>query len=43
LPAPNGPIYLALRMYWPTPAGDGSSILPPGKGTWQPPGVIAVN
>ena len=37
LPAPNGPIYLVMRLYWPkdTPP----SILPPGKGTWQPPAV----
>ncbi len=37
LPAPAGPIYLVMRLYWPkeTPP----SILPPGKGTWQPPGV----
>lgn len=39
LPAPNGPIYLALRMYYPTPASEVSSVLPPGKGTWGPPGV----
>ncbi len=39
LPAPNGPIYLVMRLYWPkeTPP----SILPPGDGTWQPPAVIA--
>ncbi len=38
LPAPAGPIYLVMRLYWPkeTPP----SILPPGKGTWQPPGVV---
>jgi hypothetical protein len=38
LPAPNGPIYLVMRLYWPkeTPP----SILPPGSGTWQPPGVV---
>ncbi len=38
LPAPDGPIYLVMRLYWPkeTPP----SILPPGKGTWQPPGVV---
>jgi hypothetical protein len=38
LPAPNGAVYLVMRLYWPkeTPP----SILPPGKGTWQPPGVI---
>jgi hypothetical protein len=38
LPAPDGPIYLAMRLYWPkeTPP----SVLPPGEGTWQPPGVL---
>lgn len=37
LPAPNGPIYLVMRLYWPkeTPP----SILPPGAGTWQPPAI----
>jgi hypothetical protein len=37
LPAPNGPIYLAMRLYWPktTPP----SILPAGEGTWRPPSV----
>ncbi len=41
LPAPDGPIYLVMRLYWPkeTPP----SILPAGKGTWQPPGVVAVS
>jgi hypothetical protein len=41
LPAPDGPIYLVMRLYWPktTPP----SILPPGKGTWKPPGVEQVN
>jgi hypothetical protein len=40
LPAPNGPIYLVMRLYWPkeTPP----SILPAGKGTWKPPGLVAV-
>ena len=40
LPAPNGPIYLVMRLYWPktTPP----SILPVGEGTWQPPGVRRV-
>jgi hypothetical protein len=39
LPAPDGPIYLVLRLYWPkdTPP----SILPPGEGTWKPPGIVA--
>lgn len=31
LPAPNGPIYTVLRMYWPK-----ESIL---NGKWQPPGI----
>ncbi len=40
LPAPNGPIYLVMRLYWPktTPP----SILPPGEGTWTPPAVQLV-
>ncbi|TBE20446.1 DUF1254 domain-containing protein [Rhizobium ruizarguesonis] len=37
LPAPNGPIYLVMRLYW--PKTEAPSILPAGKGTWQPPGV----
>jgi hypothetical protein len=38
LPAPDGPIYLVMRLYWPktTPP----SILPVGHGTWSPPGVV---
>jgi hypothetical protein len=37
LPAPDGPIYLVMRLYWPreTPP----SILPPGEGTWAPPAI----
>jgi len=37
LPAPNGPIYLVMRLYW--PKTEAPSILPPGKGSWQPPAV----
>ena len=39
LPAPAGPIYLVMRLYWPkdTPP----SILPPGEGTWSPPAIVA--
>ena len=39
LPAPNGTIYLVMRLYWPkeTPP----SILPAGEGTWEPPAVVA--
>ncbi len=38
LPAPNGPIYLVLRLYWPKESSP--SILPIGKGTWQPPAIV---
>lgn len=40
LPAPNGPIYMVMRLYWPKPATAEQSILPIGKGTWKPPGVL---
>ncbi len=38
LPAPNGPIYLVMRLYW--PKTEAPSILPPGAGTWNPPGIV---
>jgi hypothetical protein len=40
LPAPSDLIYLVMRLYWPkeTPP----SILPPGEGTWKPPGIVKV-
>jgi hypothetical protein len=38
LPAPNGPIYLVMRLYW--PKTEAPSILPPGEGTWQPPAIV---
>src|SRR3979411_875566 len=37
LPAPSGPIYLVMRLYW--PKTEPPSILPPGTGSWQPPGI----
>jgi hypothetical protein len=37
LPAPNGPIYLVMRLY--SPKTEAPSILPPGEGTWQPPAI----
>src|SRR5262245_58490795 len=37
LPAPDGPIYLVMRLYW--PKKEPPSILPPGDGTWQPPAI----
>jgi hypothetical protein len=38
LPAPDGSIYLVMRLYW--PKTEAPSILPPGEGTWQPPGIV---
>lgn len=37
LPAPDGPIYMAMRLYW--PKTQPPSVLPPGKGTWKPPAI----
>lgn len=41
LPAPDGPIFMVMRLYWPkeTPP----SILPPGEGEWKPPGITLAN
>jgi hypothetical protein len=41
LPAPDGPIYLVMRLYW--PKTEAPSILPPGEGSWSPPGVVKAN
>lgn len=41
LPAPNGPVYLVMRLYW--PKTEPPSLLPIGHGTWQPPPVVAVS
>ena len=41
LPAPNDLIYLVMRLYW--PKTEPPSILPPGDGTWKPPGIVKVN
>ncbi|MGB0134257.1 DUF1254 domain-containing protein [Dokdonella sp.] len=38
LPAPDGPVYLTMRLYW--PKTEAPPILPVGEGTWQPPGVV---
>ena len=40
LPAPEGSIYLVMRLYWPKTSPP--SILPLGTGTWKPPGVKRV-
>jgi len=41
LPAPDGPIYMVMRLYW--PKTESPSVLPPGEGTWSPPGVMRVD
>jgi hypothetical protein len=38
LPAPDGPIYMVMRLYW--PKTDAPSLLPIGRGAWQPPGIV---
>lgn len=40
LPAPNGPVYMVMRLYW--PKTEAPSILPVGRGAWQPPGIVKV-
>jgi len=37
LPAPDGPIFMVMRLYW--PKTEPPSILPAGEGTWQPPAI----
>jgi hypothetical protein len=37
LPAPDGPIYMVMRLYWPKTAAP--SIPPSGSGSWRPPGI----
>jgi hypothetical protein len=41
LPAPNGPIYMVMRLYW--PKTEAPSVLPPGSGSWSPPPVVRVD
>jgi hypothetical protein len=38
LPAPNAPIYMVMRLYW--PKKEPPSVLPPGDGTWKPPAIV---
>ena len=40
LPAPDDTAYMVMRLYWPKPATEAVSVLPVGKGTWQPPGFV---
>ncbi|MCK1410214.1 DUF1254 domain-containing protein [Bradyrhizobium sp. 76] len=38
LPAPNGEMYLVMRLYWPKTSAP--SVLPAGEGSWQPPAIV---
>jgi hypothetical protein len=38
LPAPDGPVYMVMRLYW--PKTEAPSILPPGEGSWSPPPIV---
>ena len=38
LPSPNDLVYLVMRLYW--PKTEAPPILPPGEGTWKPPGIV---
>ena len=40
LPAPDDTAYMVMRLYWPKPATEAVSVLPVGKGTWKPPGIV---
>src|SRR4030095_14554218 len=40
LPAPDGPVYLVMRLYW--PKTEPPSILPVGEGSWKPPAIVKV-
>jgi hypothetical protein len=40
LPAPDGPIYTVMRLYW--PKAHPPSILPVGEDTWQRPAIVKV-
>ncbi len=38
LPAPDGTVYIVMRLYWPKEPPQ-PSILPPGDGDWKPPAI----
>ncbi len=41
LPAPDGPMFVVMRLYW--PKTESPSILPPGQGSWSPPKILVAN
>lgn len=40
LPAPNGPMFVVMRLYW--PKTESPSVFPLGKGEWKPPALVPV-
>jgi len=40
LPAPDGPMFVVMRLYW--PKTEPPSVYPLGKGIWQPPALVPV-
>ena len=40
LPAPAGPMFIVMRLYW--PKTEAPSVYPLGKGSWQPPALVPV-
>jgi hypothetical protein len=40
LPAPDGPMFVVMRLYW--PKTEAPSVYPLGKGSWQPPALVPV-
>ena len=40
LPAPDGPMFVVMRLYW--PKTEAPSVYPLGKGAWKPPAMLAV-
>ncbi len=40
LPAPDGPMFVVMRLYW--PKTEPPSVYPLGKGAWQPPALVPV-
>ena len=40
LPAPDGPMFIVMRLYW--PKTEEPSVYPLGKGTWAPPPLVPV-
>ena len=40
LPAPDGPMFIAMRLYW--PKTEAPSVFPLGDGAWKPPALVPV-